>query len=210
MNKYITLFIGISVVISLIYIAGYKKNIKIMKRMAETLEKAFKIEDQVYTYLGGVLGFSADYKLKKLKQIKAVLRLIPRQSALYLPFMFLTSGRDSLQIMFYLKRPIKEEFHIIKKNFLNFSKPKIYNRDKLQSEVVDIDGVKYELLYEKGLSESRDFLNFIQVFNQKHFNHLAATKENNIIYVNLLFYNMNYENLTNSLKKFCIAVENYK
>ncbi len=96
MTKYITLFVGISVVISLVYIAGYKKNIKIMKEMAETLEAAFSPKDKLYTYLGGVLGFIAEYQADGFEKISVTLRLIPRQSALYLPFMFVTSGKDSL------------------------------------------------------------------------------------------------------------------
>ncbi len=199
MSRYITLFIGISVVISLIYIAGYKKNIKIMKQMAETLEKTFSPKDKLYTYLGGVLGFIAEYKIEGFEKVSVTLRLIPRQSALYLPFMFITSGKDSLQIMFYTKKPIASEFHIIKESPLKLTKPKIYNRDKLKSEKIETEGLRYEILKDDNHYEK--FMDFVKLFDKKQFNHLAITKENSIVYVNLLFYKMDYDQLENSLKK---------
>ncbi len=199
MSRYITLFVGISVVISLVYIAGYKKNIKIMKKMAETLEEAFRPKDKLYTYLGGVLGFIADYQVDNFQKISVTLRLIPRQSALYLPFMFVTSGKDSLQIMFYTDAYVKEEFHLIKESFLMMTKPKIYNRSKLKSEKININGINYEMLTENG--KYKKFTELTKLFNKKQFNHLAITKEKNIVYINLLFYKMDYEELKDSLQK---------
>ena len=199
MNKYITLFIGVSVVISLVYIAGYKKNIKIMKKMAETLEETFQPKDKLYTYLGGVLGFIAEYQVDGFEKVSITLRLIPRQSALYLPFMFVTSGKDSLQIMFYTKKPVVSEFHLIKESFLKMTKPKVYNRSKLKSERIEIEGTKYEMLTEN--LKYKKFIEFVPIFNKRQFNHLAITKEKSIVYVNLLFYRMDYEQLKNSLRK---------
>ncbi len=199
MSKYIAFFVGFSVLISLIYIAGYKKNIKLMKGIAEALEGALKPKDKLYTYLGGVLGFAVDYAVDGFKKVHVTLRLIPRQSALYLPFMFITSGKDSLQIMFYTHKPVKSEFHILKKGLLKLTEPKIYNRKKLKSEIIEIEGRKYEMLYEN--DDYREFVEFVKLFDLKHFNHLAITAENSIVYVNLLFYGLNPEKFEESLKK---------
>ncbi len=199
MTTYLTIFIGVSVLISLIYIAGYKKNIKIMKEIAEALEEGLKPKDKLYTYLGGVLGFVADYQVDGFKKVSVTLRLIPRQSALYLPFMFITSGKDSLQIMFYTSKPIRSEFHIVAESPLKITKPKIYNRKKLKSEPIEIDGKKYEMLF-----ENRDYGHFkdlVHFFNRKHFNHLAITKDNSIVYLQLLFYKMDPQQLKESLRK---------
>ncbi len=199
MSHYIAIFVGFSVLISLIYIAGYKKNIKLMKLISEALEKALKPKDKLYTYLGGVLGFAVDYKVDGFKKVHATLRLIPRQSALYLPFMFVTSGKDSLQIMFYTEKPVRSEFHVIRESFLKFTKPKIYNKDKLKSKPLQIDGRKYEMLYEDD-SYGR-FVELVKLFNLKRFNHLAITKENSIVYINLLFYGIDADELEESVRK---------
>ena len=200
MNKYFTLLIGLSVVISILYIAGYKQNVNLMKSIAKTLEDALKPKDKLYTYLGGVLGFAVDYKVDGFKKVHATLRLIPRQSVLYLPFMFLTSGKDTLQLMFYTEKPINSEFHIIKEGFLSFlTKPKIYNREKLKSKNIKIKGKKWEMLYED--EKDYKFVKLVELFDTKHFSHLAITKENSIVYIKLEFYRLNYNHLKTSLQK---------
>ncbi|GEM_PF-4232405 len=199
-NKYFTLLVGLSVAISILYIAGYKHNIKLMKLIAESLENALTPRDKLYTYLGGVLGFAVDYDVDGFKKVHATLRLIPRQSILYLPFVFLTNRKDSLQLMFYTKNPIKSEFHLIKESVLDFfTKPKIYNRNKLKSKIVEIEGKKWEMLYED--ETYHNFINLINFFNSRHFKHLAITKENNIVYIKLEFYKIDYKSLTTSIQK---------
>lgn len=208
-SRLIGVFIAISLIISVVYYFGYRKNVKIMKKIAEALESALKPKDKLYTYLGGVLGFSVEYQVEGMKKVVANLRLIPRQSVLYLPFMFLTSGKDNLQLLFYTKKPLKCEFHLIRKSPLNLTKPKIYNREKLKSEFCEINGTTYEMLYENANYDKR-FKKIADFLPTKHFNHLAITTENNIIYVQLLFYDIEKELLvktTQDLKRF--IQENY-
>lgn len=199
--KYIFILIIISFIISVVYLFGYRKNVKLMKEIAKALEKSLKPKDQLYTYLGGVLGFSADYKVDGFKKITANLRLIPRQSALYLPFMFLTSGKDSLQILFWLNKPAKEEFHIIKKSPLNLHKPKIFNRDKLKKETIKFNNNEFEILYENE-PYNKKLMKFIESIDLEYFNHLAITTENNIVYVNLISYGFDNKKLEKLVKTF--------
>ncbi len=208
-SRYIGIFIAISLIITVVYYIGYRKNVKIMKEIAETLEDALKPKDKLYTYLGGVLGFSVEYKVEGFKKIIANLRLIPRQSALYLPFMFLTSGKDNLQVLFYTKRPLKCEFHLVRKSIFNLTKPKIYNRDKLQNDSFEMGKAKFEMLYENK-NYDKKLLQLVKLIPIEYFNHLAVTTENNIIYIQLLFYSINQNTLKESLlrlKKF--ISENY-
>ncbi len=199
-SRLIGLFIVVSLIISVVYYIGYKKNIKIMKKIAEVLEQALSPKDKLYTYLGGVLGFSVEYKVEGLEKVMANLRLIPRQSFLYLPFMFITSGKDNLQLLFYTKKPLKCEFHLVRKSPLNITKPKIYNKDKLTKETYEIDGEKFEMLYEHKNFDKR-FKELAKKIPPKYFNHLAITTDNNIIYIQLLFYNINESTLLTSLKE---------
>ena len=197
---YIFIFIIISVIISVAYFIGYKKNIKYMKLMAAMLESALQPQDQTYTYLGGILGFSADYAVDGFAQVKANLRLIPRQSALYWPFLLITGAKDSLQLMFYLKKPIKEEFHVIKPSFLNFYKPHIYNREILKKDYIELNGKKMEILKEKKVNKA--LLKSIEHFDIKYFNHLAATTDYSIVYIQLHFLRFNEDKLQESIQKF--------
>ena len=199
-TRYIALLLAVSLIISVVYYFGYRKNVKIIKSIAMALEDALKPKDKLYTYLGGVLGFSVEYKVDGVKKVLANLRLIPRQSVLYLPFMFITSGKDNLQLLFYTKRPLKCEFHLVRKSPLNLTKPKIYNRDKLKKEPLVLENTKFDMLYESE-NYDRKFLQIAKLLPIKYFNHLAITTDNNIIYIQLLFYNIDTETLKNSLKQ---------
>lgn len=199
-TRYIALLLAVSLIISVVYYFGYRKNVKIIKSIAMALEDALKPKDKLYTYLGGVLGFSVEYKVDGVKKVLANLRLIPRQSVLYLPFMFITSGKDNLQLLFYTKKPLKCEFHLVRKSPLNLTKPKIYNRDKLKKEPLVLENTKFDMLYESE-NYDRKFLQIAKLLPIKYFNHLAITTDNNIIYIQLLFYNIDTETLKNSLKQ---------
>ncbi len=199
-TKYIALLLAVSLIISIIYYFGYRKNVKIIKSIAVALEDALKPKDKLYTYLGGVLGFSVEYKVDGVKKVLANLRLIPRQSVLYLPFMFITSGKDNLQLLFYTKKPLRCEFHLVRKSPLNLTKPKIYNRDKLKKEPFILKDTKFDMLYESE-NYDRKFLQIAKLLPIKYFNHLAITTDNNIIYVQLLFYNIDMETLKESIKQ---------
>ncbi len=199
-TKYIALLLAVSLIISIIYYFGYRKNVKIIKSIAVALEDALKPKDKLYTYLGGVLGFSVEYKVDGVKKVLANLRLIPRQSVLYLPFMFITSGKDNLQLLFYTKKPLRCEFHLVRKSPLNLTKPKIYNRDKLKKEPFVLKDTKFDMLYESE-NYDRKFIQIAKLLPIKYFNHLAITTDNNIIYVQLLFYNIDMETLKESIKQ---------
>ncbi len=199
-TKYIALLLAVSLIISIIYYFGYRKNVKIIKSIAIALEDALKPKDKLYTYLGGVLGFSVEYKVDGVKKVLANLRLIPRQSVLYLPFMFITSGKDNLQLLFYTKKPLRCEFHLVRKSPLNLTKPKIYNRDKLKKEPFVLKDTKFDMLYESE-NYDRKFIQIAKLLPIKYFNHLAITTDNNIIYVQLLFYNIDMETLKESIKQ---------
>ncbi len=199
-TKYIALLLAVSLIISIIYYFGYRKNVKIIKSIAVALEDALKPKDKLYTYLGGVLGFSVEYKVDGVKKVLANLRLIPRQSVLYLPFMFITSGKDNLQLLFYTKKPLRCEFHLVRKSPLNLTKPKIYNRDKLKKEPFILKDTKFDMLYESE-NYDRKFIQIAKLLPIKYFNHLAITTDNNIIYVQLLFYNIDMETLKESIKQ---------
>ena len=94
---------------------GRKKNLSIVKSVGNTLEEVLKPNDQDYTWLGGSIGFHANYKCKDFKNVEATLTLLPRQSPLYYPVSFLVSGFDKLYVTFFLKLKIKSEGHIVNK-----------------------------------------------------------------------------------------------
>ena len=65
-GSFIYLFI-LSIILVITFHYGNKKNIKLIKTVAKMLEEVFSPIDKEYIWLGGVVGFSAVYKVKGLK-----------------------------------------------------------------------------------------------------------------------------------------------
>jgi len=55
-------FVVFSGVLVFAFYRGVKINVKRARELASILEEVLKPEDQTYTWLGGVIGFSAEYR----------------------------------------------------------------------------------------------------------------------------------------------------
>ncbi len=95
------------------YLYGYRKNLSLIREASMQLEEALRPDDAEYTWLGGTVGFSAEYRVKGFRSVQAVLRLIPRQSLLYLPVVLLSGRSDTLQLLFRLEQVQGPVFHIL-------------------------------------------------------------------------------------------------
>ena len=75
---------------------GYKKNLSIMKETAKLLEEYFTPARKHYTWIGGVVGFEAQYFLLDGRKIHIKLILLPRHAILYYPISLLLNKSDKL------------------------------------------------------------------------------------------------------------------
>ncbi len=75
---------------------GYKKNLSIMKETAKLLEEYFTPAKKHYTWIGGVVGFEAQYFLLDGRKIHIKLILLPRHAILYYPISLLINKSDKL------------------------------------------------------------------------------------------------------------------
>lgn len=174
--------IAASFVVAVSYQIGHRRNLKLAKRFSSLLETYLSPHDQNYTWLGGVMGFTADFNIKGFREVKIVYRLVPRQSLIWLPLVLLTGGRDTVQVLFYIETPVAQEFHLVRKRFM--SNPKIYNLEKLRGASVKLSGVSYRLLFEREttlLEELREALGDKLTKVQ----HLAITPDHSIFYLSL-------------------------
>ncbi len=171
---------------------GIRKNTRLAKSVAEKLEKTLKPLNQTYTWLGGSIGFAGEYEVIGFKKVYVNLRLIPRQSVLWLPISLTLGRRDSLQLLFYLNFPVKQEFHIIKKGFFM---PKIYNIENLKK----IEKEDFIYFYEKDPEGKRAF-EYICKELKPFLRHIALTQENHIFYIELTG-NLQNEKIWKSLNR---------
>lgn len=75
---------------------GYRKNLSIMKETAKLLEEYFTPARKHYRWIGGVVGFEAQYFLLDGRKIHIKLILLPRHAILYYPISLLIHKRDKL------------------------------------------------------------------------------------------------------------------
>lgn len=172
---------GISVIQ---YYRGRKLNLLLMEHYIRTVKEIVKPEDENYTWLGGYIGFRAEYKVNRdnIRKFEYTLTLLPRHSILYFPISLLTSRHDKL---YFVIRPfveIRREAHLIQKGYYRL-KPDIENEPLLQKETIEIAGKEYEALFEK----KRDIENLrelVENLSKPHnVKHLSLTPKTNVFYV---------------------------
>jgi len=187
MDIYITkeafgVILAISFAVAISYQIGHKKNLKLAKEFSLLLEEGLSPHEKEYIWLGGTVGFTANFKTKEFKEIKIVYRLIPRQSLVWLPFSLLMGRKDTIQALFYLKRKPSQEFHLIKRAITN--RPKIENIHNLKRESIKIFGEKFTILFQ----ENPHVLNELKEhFRErlKKIRHLAITPKNSVFYLHM-------------------------
>ena len=175
----ISFFLIFTIIVVFIYQWGHRKNLRLSREWAKDLETVFQPKEKQYRWLGGVLGFIAEYQVPGFKSIKAVLRLRPRHSLLYIPFALFTGYKDKLQILLYLSKNTNQEFHLLKKG------QHIEEEKRFKIKDIHIYGREFLLLYEKELP-----LTTINLFSHRQLcllRHLALIKKQNILFLEFHF-----------------------
>jgi len=95
------------------FFRGRKLNLMVMGSVSKYLEDALRPVDKEYTWLGGYVGFRANYSLEH-GEVEATLTLLPRQASLYFPISLLVNRSDRLYLVFR-GRIALEEIHIFGK-----------------------------------------------------------------------------------------------
>lgn len=199
--KWFSVVLLFSVVIAVGYMLGHRRNLKFIKNIASIIESEISPVDAVYTWLGGVLGFTVTYSVEGFNKVIASFFALPRQSLLYLPIAYLTTGYDKLEILFYLKRNINNEIHVIKRNSIPGRMPAIYNKDQLISENVNINNCSFIVFYRNKDNMLKKILELMAVMDKGCFFHMTLTPDNNILYIRLNVRYNGLKTLSSTVKK---------
>jgi len=198
------LFIAFTILISLGYSWGKRRNKRIYLSAFNDLVSLIKPKDQLFTNIGGLTGYHANLVPKRndvFRRVDATITLLPRQSWLYMPFSLLIQRFDRLFITFYLlpKKKAKwhlKEVHLIEKAYSKFRGPKIKNEDKLTKEEFKWDNKNFFLLYnDTKLKES--IVKLAQRMNTPgSVKHIAVVPQEERIFIFMIpKYRKVYENL---------------
>lgn len=133
-----------------VYRQGARINRIRAQEVARILERVLEPEDQTYTWLGGLIGFHAEYSLKDGDRAEATLTLLPRQSLLYYPIArLLTSRHDRLYLLIRRSQAPPFEFHLLhpRRRLLT---GRIERAAQLTRETWPLDGIPFQAAYDPG------------------------------------------------------------
>lgn len=178
------LLIVFAIVVAVQYFLGRRKNLILMQEYANAMEDALKPIDQQYTWIGGYIGFKAEYKVKRevVKKVKATLHLKPRLSLLYYPIAKLTMRHDKLYVVMETSKDIDGEAHLIQKGYYRMG-PSIKDIEKFHKRYVKLGDREFEMLCRDGKGE-RQLLSWARSLKVdfKRIKHLSFTSSTNVVY----------------------------
>lgn len=193
------ILILISFFISIAYLYGFKKNYRLIKNVAKILEVELNPLDKNYTWLGGVVGFSAEYDIENTGKIKITFSTIPRQSILFLPLSILMGRYDKLELLVPVKKKITSDINIFKKNLLN--NINIKNNVYTEKLYINQDSLKLRVYYEGKNNNVRALIKDFAPFFKMGLNQLIFSKKNNRCYINMKTNNANLHIVGKIIKK---------
>lgn len=159
------LFVAFSVLLTYGYFRGRRQNKEIFLSAFNDIMKVFKPDDQIFTNIGGAVGYHANLFFKKkgafLSQANATITMLPRHSWLYLPISKLIRKYDRLFIEMFPKNKPQEECHLIEEQYARFAGAKITETERLQKETVTWGKHTFYLYYETPETRS-GLMNFIE------------------------------------------------
>ncbi len=173
------LFAGVA---TLQFFYGRKLNLLIMKNAVDELEKTIKPMDQLYTWLGGYVGFKAEYKINDpdVEKVEVTLTLLPRQSILYLPVSKLTLGGDRMFFVLKCRHAVKGDVHVVKTGTYRFTSP-INSEIEYVQESIQIDGIDFTAYYRRK-SDLEKLVKFLEDMPLESLKHLSVTPSTRVIY----------------------------
>jgi len=149
------LFLAGSLLLSLGYVWGKRKNTRIHLSTFNAVTDILKPKDQVFTNIGGLTGYHANIIPKKssiVKKVDLTLTLLPRQSWLYLPLSMMITKYDRLYINMFFGKKIRKEFgegHLVESGFSKTDLGRISDPDKFNIKPVKWGGKDF-LMYTSG------------------------------------------------------------
>ncbi len=195
--KYFVGVVAFTLLLIYSYYRGQRENLRRIRETAAAVEKALSPLDRKYTWLGGVVGFSAEFRVEGFREVQAVLTLVPRQSLLFMPVVLLRGGEDRLQVLYFLEKGPPSEFHVVP---CRGKPPHIYKRERLKVSREKLGEGDVEILYEdepavaSGMAGAlADRLPFIR--------QLSLTPERSVFYVEIRLKTLSSSDLEDLVRR---------
>lgn len=149
------LLIAGSILLSLGYMWGRRRNKQIFYSAFNGLLAVLKPKDQQFTNIGGLSGYHANivpHRNKFIRRVDATITLLARQSWLFLPISKAIRRFDRLFMIFHLSPKASgalSEGHLLEDKYSRFGSAKIASEERLTRETVEWGGRRFYLYYEE-------------------------------------------------------------
>jgi len=167
------------------FFRGRKLNMMLMEHYLKAIEPFLRpYRDRNFTLIGGYVGFKAEYQIFRdnIKVLEYTLTLLPRQSLLYFPISLLTSRHDKLYVVVRPYSEITRGIHAIQRGYYRV-RPKIEDEAILDKATRTINGVTFEVLYERE-KDAELIVDLLKSFPRvKDVKHISLTRSTNVVYV---------------------------
>ena len=149
------LLIVCSVLLSLGYLWGRRRNKQIFFSAFNGLIAVLQPKDQQFTNIGGLSGYHANivpHRNKLIRRVDATITLLARQSWLFFPISKLTRRFDRLFMVFHLSPKASgglAEGHLLEEKYARFGSAKIARTEHLKKESIEWGKHRFFLYYEE-------------------------------------------------------------
>lgn len=164
------------------FLWGRRANWRIIRQTASECEQALEPKDQTYTWIGGLIGYRADYVIRRghLHRVEATLTALPRHSLFYFPISWVWRRHDTLYLLWRPNQPLRMRGHLYLVG-MGLRHPRIPEPGRLREEWVQAAGRRYRLLYSN--ETSRQLLKrLVEAAQSPLVRHLSINPDEGAVY----------------------------
>lgn len=181
------LFIAGIGVLMLTFYRNRKYNLTTIKTISTELEAALQPTDQTYTWLGGAVGFRADYQTAPpLQKVEATVTMLSRQSLLFYPISKLLFGNDRLFVVMYPQAKFQREAHILERRYYRFRLRTLENEATFIRKTVTLQNKTFDLFSSDKAGIERLSAWLTSLPNPELIKHVAFVPENGSVYLYMI------------------------
>jgi hypothetical protein len=175
-------------ILMLVLFRNRKYNLLTIQAIGKELESALHPADQTYTWLGGTVGFNAEYKtVKPARKIDATLTMLSRQSLLFYPISKLLFGNDRLFVVLHpLGEKFRREAHILDHWYYKLRLRTLENESSLIRSSIELNGKTFDLFSsdKAGIEKLRAWIQKLPA--PELIKHVAFAPENGTLFLYMI------------------------
>ncbi|GAK52002.1 hypothetical membrane protein, conserved [Candidatus Moduliflexus flocculans] len=181
------IFIVVIGILMLVYFRNRKYNLALLTIVSKELEAALQPTDQTYTWIGGTVGFKAEYQTPNpLRKAEATATMLSRQSLLFYPISKVLLGNDRLFVVIYPTERFRREAHIIERWYYRLRLQTLENEADFIRKTVTVRNKTFDLFSSDNAGIEKLSAWLTRLPNPELIKHVAFVPENGSVYLYMI------------------------